>query len=257
MAISGEEGLMQIWDSNSWSMVWSGNMCQGGLLSIEWSMDDKYLAIGGIDRVIFVIDAETKRVIARLSRHHDYVRTVRWSPDRKWLASASDDGKVLFWDIGSWTQFRSWTGKVAALSLAWHPSGELVACGMRDDSIKFLGGMEFSEIFDVKEHIGRVWDLAWDPQGTLLASAGNEGAVKLWYAPSKPSEVDDKGSNRFGLCLNTLKMQFACAGALIRGVRGLDSEGYQIARNKDRPWDTRDGNLGDWLIARGAILDDF
>ncbi len=81
------------------------------LSSLAWSPNGKFVAVGfgtaegylggisfsGGDIAIF--SARTAQQVARLQGHTDDADRISFSPDGKYLASASRDGTVLIWDL--------------------------------------------------------------------------------------------------------------------------------------------------------------
>lgn len=70
----------------------------GPVLSVAWSRDGKYLAVGSKDAGVHLI-ATTWQVIGTLSGHTSWVYSVAFSPDGTTLASGSSDTTIKLWDV--------------------------------------------------------------------------------------------------------------------------------------------------------------
>ncbi|GAA5850393.1 hypothetical protein JCM8547_001861 [Rhodosporidiobolus lusitaniae] len=60
-----------------------------------------YLAIGRLDGVVAVLDFETRNIVRWLEGHVKQVTTVCWSPNSRYLLTASRDWNVIIWDLSA------------------------------------------------------------------------------------------------------------------------------------------------------------
>eukprot|EP00475_Leptophrys_vorax_P040466 TRINITY_DN7503_c0_g4_i2.p1 TRINITY_DN7503_c0_g4~~TRINITY_DN7503_c0_g4_i2.p1 ORF type:complete len:534 (-),score=123.39 TRINITY_DN7503_c0_g4_i2:686-2287(-) len=73
----------------------------GGLFTVSWSPDDKFLAVGGEDDLISIWDVQTQRLLARGYGHRSWVSRVSFHPvvaNREYrLMSVGHDGRLAVW----------------------------------------------------------------------------------------------------------------------------------------------------------------
>src|SRR5262249_28042303 len=94
---------------------------------------------------LFVSDAESLHVVARLSTDGPTLTCVGWSADGTTLAAgrADDRGTVQIWDVPSWNLRKTlvW-GKVPIMALAVTPDGKGVATVAREEKSARLWNIE-------------------------------------------------------------------------------------------------------------------
>ena len=74
---------------------------------------------------------------------------------------------------------RAHTGAVNAL--AWHPmDSQRLASGSSDKVVRVWHFAEISTSVPLIGHTGEVLDVAWNPDGTELDSAGSDGTIRTW-----------------------------------------------------------------------------
>lgn len=115
--------------------------------------------------------------------HTGSVSDVAYHPQRRALATASDDGTAIIWDLSSGRPTRRLAGHDGKLTaLAFSPDGALLAT-VGDDKIARVWDPAAGDVVRAMNgHAGAIRDVAFSPDGTLLATAGY--VVKLWSIES-------------------------------------------------------------------------
>ena len=78
----------------------------GGFLCSSWSPSGRFLAAGGEDDLISVMNVETGKLVARCQGHRSWVASVAWDPyvdanvDSR-LGSVGQDGILCLWELAT------------------------------------------------------------------------------------------------------------------------------------------------------------
>ncbi|KAI8894110.1 WD40-repeat-containing domain protein [Globomyces pollinis-pini] len=219
--------------------------------------EDK-LATGGQDFTIKIwntkpvmnekdqLDDQVQQLLSTLNLHDGAVLCVRWSPDGVYLASGSDDTKIVVWTLDKSnlrnTSFGSKTKNVETYrpvrvlmghesdiaDLAWsHDQQYLASCGF-DSKIYIWDGSTFDRITRIDSHLAFVKGVTWDPAGKYIATQSDDKTVRIfrttdWRMEKEISAPYDCASTTF-----FRRLSWSPDGGTIASVNG-ESGGVCVA----------------------------
>ncbi|TPX37936.1 hypothetical protein SeMB42_g06784 [Synchytrium endobioticum] len=123
----------------------------------------------------------SKQPIARLTGHQQAVTHVSFSPDGRFIASASFDKSVKIWDGLSGAFVRNLRGHVGNVYFAcWAPDSRMLVSGSQDSMLKVWDVREGKSKVDLPGHADEVFAVDWSPDGRFVASGGRDKVLKIW-----------------------------------------------------------------------------
>ena len=120
----------------------------------------------------------TSPVVGRMGDRGTDSVAAGWSSDGASVVTADDDGTVLLVEASSGNVLAQREGVGDVESVALSPRDERqVAMGTANGSVLLWDSTEDAAPVTGARHAGKVYDVAFSPDGQLLASAGADGAV--------------------------------------------------------------------------------
>lgn len=117
--------------------------------------------------------------------HVGRIAAISYSPDGRYLASASFDGTVKLWDASTYQVIRTLTGTGGPiLALAWHPKGDLLATGDRDKVAALWDVKTGDCISRLEGHGDMIVHLAFNRSGERLATGSVDRTARIYDVKS-------------------------------------------------------------------------
>lgn len=189
---TGFNGIAFLWDVRSRTRAASVNAENYPSMSdAEYAPDSATFAVAlGLGEV-WIYDRETQDVTQRLSGDGLLVERLAYAPSGVWLVAGFGfpTDAAIAWDVDTGDRLftlASNGGTVNGVDVA--PDGEALAMGDGSGALALYtltGALPTDPDLLVRiedAHPGGVLDVTYSPEGDMIASAGFDGAIRLWDA---------------------------------------------------------------------------
>ena len=193
IASAGNDGAVAIWCAKTGGklLTYTPHGDQSHVICIAWSSDSEWVASGGADRHVNIVDAHSgMRIVNALHAHSDWVTCVLFSAKMTFLVSASHDTTIVIWDLDQKDRKLRLRHR-----LARHVDGVMSVCLVSEDTRVVSAGMDGSvRLWDVATgthvrilSVCRSWvmDIAWSRDNEFMVTAGSDGSVRVWSLHDK------------------------------------------------------------------------
>ncbi|TRY54325.1 hypothetical protein DNTS_021301 [Danionella cerebrum] len=122
----GADGLVKIWKFTSKELLHSHSLPASPASSLL-HRDSGMHAIALDNFTVHILDLETRRIVRRFSGHHGQINDMTFSPDGRWLITASMDCTIRTWDLPSGSLIDCFLVDAAPVSISLSPTGNFLA----------------------------------------------------------------------------------------------------------------------------------
>ena len=188
-AISGE---LQLWDVNEARLEWARSVTHDTIRGISFSPDGAFIACGGTDNTLRALRASDGEQVLYQSSHEDWVLATEWSTDGSHLLSVGRDRSLKLVKvetqqfIDNVTSITPGALRGGLLAVERHPSEDQVLVGGADGSPQIFKifrdkkrviGDNYNLIRAFERLPGRVYGLAWSPEGKSIIAVSSTGTA--------------------------------------------------------------------------------
>ncbi len=173
------------------------NLAKTGLKVTAFSPNSKYVAAAGWNSAQ-VWDTETWQEVGPELEHSkswgDKIERLKFSRDGKYLATVASDHTVRFWQVMDGQALGSLEHEGRNFILEFDPRGEVVLTASGGSGVEVWKIEDGQKLLDLPHEGAR--DIRYSPDGSMVASRGVGGMVKVWRHNKEIWSVDLGGAVR-------------------------------------------------------------
>jgi WD40 repeat protein len=186
LASAAEDGRVILWEVESGAAV---RRIEEGiprvLVAVAFCDGGRCVAVGGADPTVHLFSSVHGSPEGGLTGHEGWIRSlVPLAGEAGVLASCGEDGRVKVWDV----RRRACTATLEVGSKLWCgafcDSGQGFVTGSEDGVLRRWSLRSAGCEAQARAPEGTVWSLAVSPAEDCVATAGNDGSIRLWRLPA-------------------------------------------------------------------------
>jgi WD40 repeat protein len=233
IASASQDGSVRIWDAQSQQALLTLRGHSQEAVAVVFSPDSRMLASGSSDETVKLWDTQNGKLLYSLEGHNNAVTSITFSADGQTLASASPDFwtttvVVKLWNTQTGQSLRTLELR-AQSNVILSPDSRTLAYA--SERVVKLQDIQTNQVIQSFEgHTASISSVAFSPDGQKLASASEDGDVRLWNTQT---------------------------GQLIYSFQGYPNRVVSLAFSPDGQKlasATEDGNVGLWDTQTGQLL---
>ncbi|ORY81873.1 WD domain-containing protein [Protomyces lactucae-debilis] len=198
-----------VWDVKKGEklMSWIDPDCKAEVTQMAQSpADQDIFAVGYSDGSIRLWTMASGQLIVTLNGHRSAITSLAFDLDGMRLASGSRDTNIVLWDVIAEvgiTRLKGHRDQITALLFLEVDGASHLLSTSKDAFLKLWDLTTSHAVETHTAHRGETWALAQSPDGSTLATAGQDGELKLWSINAKAQPANNE-------------KVFACLGSLPR-----------------------------------------
>ena len=124
---------------------------------------------------------KTKKPILRMTGHQQPINFIAYSPDGRYIATASFDNSVRLWNGQTGKFIKTLRGHVQSVyQLAWSADSRLLCSSSQDSTLKIWELRTNTMKIELPGHADEVYAVDWGPDGKKVVSGGKDCVLKIW-----------------------------------------------------------------------------
>ncbi len=176
----GKRGRVVLWDVKSGDRVLETGEEIDVVLAADVSSDRRFVALGGPQKLVKILEAKDGDVLHTIKKHTDWVNTLEFSPDAAFLASGDRSGGLHVWEAPTGRILFTLNGHKGAITdLSWRADSRILASASEDGQVMLWEMAGGTRVKAWAGHAGGVASVDVAADGRLV-TCGRDKLVRTW-----------------------------------------------------------------------------
>lgn len=197
VSAGGLDNYIRLWDLSSGKEV--KKFASNSIYAVSYSYDGKYIVASSCESNDSQIwDIQSGRKLLSLKGHTGYVEYSSFSPNDKYIVSASSDDKIIIWDVKKGKQIKVLSGHTDVVnSVSYNSDGNRLISASSDKTIRVWGLDENMEAtFVIGTHDCISCAVISPNEDMMVSSSRIDGTLQVWDLESGNEIRKLKGHTR-------------------------------------------------------------
>ncbi len=146
---------------------------------VDFAPDAEHLAVSG-SGTLTIINVARERSVQSFAVHELTINSMRYSPDGRYIVTASDDKTAAVWDIETGTTFLQLAHPDRVLDANFRPDGRYIVTACQDGIARVWDAATGEEVLQLEGHTSRIGTASFSPDGRTVVTASTDKTVRIW-----------------------------------------------------------------------------
>lgn len=186
LVIGSDDRFVKIW--NVYDNVYDEAIQQlRGVRAVVVSQDNSQIVTSCDDKRVRVFRVQGMKSPFLFYQGHTgfMVNSLTYSPDERFVATASDDYTVKIWNVDTTDTLITYNGHSGWVgAVSWTTHGNRIASAGYESSVHIWNASSGTNLYTYRGHSHSVRAVAWSPDGRKIVSGGHDKVLQVWDATS-------------------------------------------------------------------------